>query len=775
MRREIWSDAQMMLASMRVQNYRSIRDATLCLDGLTALVGANGVGKSSLLRAISLFYDPAPSVSEGDYHARDASGPITLTATFTDLSGPARSRFGPYIQGESLVVERVVALRDGRTDAPYHGSRLRCKDFMGFWNQSAASAANAEYKKIRDKKEYSEFLPFAKYDERKAHLERWENDHPDRCMRVRDEGKFFGFKEVGAGYLGRFTRFLSIEAVHDASSDEREARGSALGDIMAMAVRANLDLTPLQDVQEEIVDRVRDVMDRGQIEDQISGLSSKLTDALHAYVPDGRIELDLERMPEVSLELPRAAARLVEDDYKTDVQGAGHGLQRAFIMAVLSYLADAKGRPAPGDGDGQPAPCLVLCIEESELYQHPNRQRHMAEALLRLAKKGGGEERGPTQVVYATHSPHFVGIDRIDQLRLIKKEESGGGEGAPRTVVRQTSLESVAKELAAKAKASGTALKRTFTAETLAARLQAVMTPWMNEGFFAGAVVLVEGEADRAVITGYLSARGSRADSMDISVIPCDGKASIDRPALIFQSLGIPVYAVWDCDGNKKPAERGESSNKLLPSLFGHGYEGPCTLVEENFACFEDNMTATLEREFGPPFMETLSKHASGLGFKAACAVKNAHVVAKTVSDLEAAGHKSPTLEKMMEMMTDLAPRQAGGAAGGRGGDGTAPVAAPESTGAPPAAPARRASSAARATAKSSTTLKAPPVTAGSTRARPSPGATAALRGSRLASAVGGARAAGASDAARAAGPPHAPPGRPLPSPRGSGAGGMPQ
>ena len=681
----------MRLASMRVQNYRSIRDATLCLDCLTSLVGANGVGKSSLLRAISLFYDHAPSVSEGDCHARDASRPITLTATFAGLSGPARARFGPYVQGESLVVERIVGLKDGRTDAPCHGSRLRCKDFAGFWSQSTPSAANAEYKKTREKEEYKKFPPFTKYDERNAHLERWENGHPDRCVRVRDEGKFFGFKEVGAGYLGRFTLFLPIEAVHDASSDEREARGSALGGIMATAVRANLDLTPLQDVQEEIANRVRDVMDRGQIEGRMSVLGGELTDALHAYVPDGRIELDLERMPEVSLDLPRAAARLVEDDYRTDVQGAGHGLQRAFVMAALSYLADARGRPAPGDGDEQQAPGLVLCIEEPELYQHPNRQRHMAEALLRLAEKGGGKERGPTQVVYATHSPHFVGIDRIDQLRLVKKERGGRGGGAPHTVVRQTSLEYVAKELGAKARSSGTAQGRAFTAATLAARLRAVMTPWMNEGFFASAVVLVEGEADRAVITGHLSANGSRADSMDVSVIPCDGKANIDRPALIFQSLGIPVYAVWDCDGDKKPAERGENSNRPLSSLFGHSYKKPRTLVDENFACFGDSTTATLKREFGPPFMKTLSRHAAGLGFEAGRAVKNAHILAKTASGLEAAGCKSATLEKMMGKITSLAPRQ--GVTCGRSDGGMAPAAAP---GPGPPGGARRARTAQR-------------------------------------------------------------------------------
>ena len=755
----------MRLESIRVQNYRSIRDATLRLDDLTALVGANGVGKSSLLKAISLFYDPAPSVSEGDYHARDASKPITLTATFAGLSSPARARFGPYVQGESLVVERVVALKDGRTDAPYRGSRLRCKDFMGFWSQSTASDANAEYKKIREKEEYKKFPPFNSHNERKAHLERWENDHSDRCVRVRDEGKFFGSKEAEGEYLGRFTRFLQIEAVHDASTDEREARGSALGDIMEMAVRANLDLTPLQDVQEEIGNRVRDVMDRGQIEDRMSILGGELTDALHAYVSGGRIELDLERMPEVSLELPRAAARLVEDDYKTDVQGAGHGLQRAFVMAALSYLADARGRLAPGSEGERPAPGLVLCIEEPELYQHPNRQRHMAEALLRLAKKGGGKERGPTQVVYATHSPHFVGIDRIDQLRLVKKEGGRGGGGAPHTVVRQTSLESIAKKLDAKARSSGTAQKRPFTAATLAARLRAVMTPWMNEGSFASAVVIVEGEADRAVITGHLSAKGSRADSMDISVIPCDGKASIDRPALIFQSLGIPVYAVWDCDGDKKAAERSENSNKLLLSLFGHSYEGPSTLIDENFACFEDNMTSTLRREFGPPFMKTLSKHAADLGIEAGRAVKNAHILAKTVSGLEAAGCKSATLEKMMGKITGLAPRQ--GMTGGQSDGGMAPAAAPGGVPAPRTLPAQRAVGAAHAAARGRTEPGHPP---------------APLCGPCGACTAGASAAPGAVGApeyhTRAASQPTepcAPHGRPLPALRGLGAGGMPQ
>lgn len=648
-----------------MQNYRSIRDATLTLDDLTALVGANGVGKSTFFKAISLFYDPAPRVDVSDCHYRNDSDPIVLTATFAGLSEQARDRFSPYVQGDSLAVERVIRVKEGGIEASYHGSRLRCPDFLDFWSQKSASPANTEYAKIRKKEKYKKFPPFRNYEERKVHLEQWEIDHPDRCVRVRDEGQFFGFKGVGSGYLGHFTKFLLIEAVHDASSDEREARGSALGEIMEMAVRADFDTSGLQDIREEMGERVRDFMSREKVEDRLSGLGAELTRALHTYVSDGEIELELERMPEVNLELPKAVARLVEDAYKTDVQGAGHGLQRAFIMAVLGYLASARRRPASEGAEAQPAPGLVLCIEEPELYQHPNRQRHMAEALLRLSRKGGEGEPGRTQVVYATHSPHFVGIDRIDQIRLVRKEP--GGDGGRHTAVSQTSLGSIARELEAKTAGRRKAAGQ-FTAETLAARLHAIMTPWMNEGFFSGAAVLVEGEADRAVITGYLSAVGSRADSMDISVIPCGGKANIDRPALIFRHLGIPTYVIWDCDKHKKD-ERDDASNRMLMSLFGREYTEPCRLVEEEFACFEDDMTYTLKREFGAPFDKALSKNAHDLGFDTKRAMKNAHAVARTISGLKADGLRSDTLEEIMGNILRLPPHPAarpesGGAAG---------------------------------------------------------------------------------------------------------------
>jgi putative ATP-dependent endonuclease of the OLD family len=45
---------------VRIRNFRSILDADIECDSLTALVGRNGAGKSSILKTIELFYSMPP-------------------------------------------------------------------------------------------------------------------------------------------------------------------------------------------------------------------------------------------------------------------------------------------------------------------------------------------------------------------------------------------------------------------------------------------------------------------------------------------------------------------------------------------------------------------------------------------------------------------------------------------------------------------------------------------------------------------------------------------
>src|SRR5207245_4288685 len=129
------------------------------------------------------------------------------------------------------------------------------------------------------------------------------------------------------------------------------------------------------------------------------------------------------------------------------------------------------------------------------------------------------------------------------QVRVRRKTSSG--ETCPKST--QIIGDSLDKIAAAIWEADGRPGQQ-YTAETLQPRLRSLMTPMLAEGFFADVVVLVEGENDRAAIVGTALTLHHDFDSLGVSVIPCGGKGSLDRPAVIFRELGIPVYVVWDGD-----------------------------------------------------------------------------------------------------------------------------------------------------------------------------------------------------------------------------------
>lgn len=112
----------------------------------------------------------------------------------------------------------------------------------------------------------------------------------------------------------------------------------------------------------------------------------------------------------------------------------------------------------------------------------------MAKVFLKLASGGLEGVAQSTQVPYSTHSPLFVDIRRFNNVRRLCKVPSIPGEPKKTTVV-STTLDEVAATIG---KADGQ-IEGEYSGATLQPRLQTLMTPWMNEGFFADVAVLLEG------------------------------------------------------------------------------------------------------------------------------------------------------------------------------------------------------------------------------------------------------------------------------------------
>jgi energy-coupling factor transporter ATP-binding protein EcfA2 len=309
----------MIVKAFQVKNFRSILDEPIDCDNLTVLVGRNGTGKSSFLRALEMFYDPKAAVTAEDFYAEDTIQEIEIAVTFTDLGREGKSLFAPYLDGDDLTVARVFSL-SAKKSGTYHGMKLQNSDFANVRNAGGKTETRNQYNEVRNSPAYSSLPAVKSADQVEEELKKWEAANPGSCTRMRDDGQFFGFTGVGQGYLGRHTRFILIPAVRDAVDDATEGKGSCVTEIMDLVVRRTLaNRTDFVALKDDTQKKYRGIMDPAKLT-ELAGLQTQLSDTLRCYAPEANVSLEWSKLVDIDFPLPKAEVTLHEDGYKCSVQ-----------------------------------------------------------------------------------------------------------------------------------------------------------------------------------------------------------------------------------------------------------------------------------------------------------------------------------------------------------------------------------------------------------------------------------------------------------------------
>lgn len=648
----------MIIKELRVKNYRSIKDATLTLGSLTALVGRNGAGKSNFLNALELFFDQSKKPEEDDYFGRKAGQPIEVEVTFVKLDDAQRERYGGYVNGDELTVARVLELGDKQ--ARYYGSVLQHPKFAEI-RQSASNQTDkrTRFNELVDAGEFPGLTQPARSWQRAEELmNEWEDSHRDQLKRIpkridQKETQFFGF--AGGSLIGQDINVIRVPAVREAQDDANDKGQSPVAQLMEAVVRRRLadrpDYRAFVDGAESDAKLLMSTL-RNEV---IGPLQDELNTNMRMYAPLSTVGLELSYDQLIEVKPPRAGVLLEEDGFATDVGRSGHGVQRAFIFATLQQLSSSRratdnSETSDDDSDVEGAstsvPTTILAIDEPELYQHPSRQRHIASTLRDLSSGRDDGPLGHVQVIFTTHSPHFVSLDRCDDVRLIKKVDCGDSR-VMSTGAHRADVGNIARRLQVASLSA-----RPFTADSLRPRLAAITNPWVNEGFFAQVVVLVEGETDRSVLRATASHMGYDFDGLDVTVIPCIGKTNLASPLAAFQDLEIPCYVVWDGDKHRKKDQRPETNELIMRLVDMEPKAFPC-FVNRLAASFSDNLESTLKSEWGPDVFESaFRKSREKLGLEASS--KNQMVYEKAIGYALADGASSQTLESIVNAIVAL-------------------------------------------------------------------------------------------------------------------------
>ena len=386
----------MRIERLRIRNLRAAKDLDVPLDGTTALVGANGSGKTTILLALRVFFGEA-EVSAEDYYNENTGEDITITATFGGLGPAARERFSGYVGGGGgLEVSCIVHWDGSKGVRSLHGVATQNPDFAAVRSEAREAVAKPLYEELAARPEYAALpRPWPGIRRAREALAGWENDHPDRCRRMLDGGQFFGPGGDGHAHLSALVRLVHIPAEHGAAG----GAGSALDALLDITIQKTLGE---KEEYKALPGRIREACKKAMdsVQDEGFRLADSLNRTLGSLVPDTKVEL-VGTPPEPSAGRPRFDAYINENRYPSPAASAGHGIQRALAIATLHHLSRARAdgesyakiayRPpayrwpardqaapseAPGGADARDArdardaPTAVLAIEEPELYRH---------------------------------------------------------------------------------------------------------------------------------------------------------------------------------------------------------------------------------------------------------------------------------------------------------------------------------------------------------------------------------------------------------------------
>jgi putative ATP-dependent endonuclease of OLD family len=395
----------------------------------------------------------------------------------------------------------------------------------------------------------------------------------------------------------------------------------------------------------------------------LADLAGTLTGVLRNYVPTASVQIEWASAADIDLPAPKGSVRLCEDGFSAPVDRVGHGLQRAFILSLLQVLTTTQVSAAEGEPENPrpAAPDLILAIEEPELYQHPNRQRHFSQVLNSLAAGRLPGVARRTQVLYCTHSPLFVDIAMFNAVRRLRKISNPADIESP--LVSQCSS-AIAQTLATRLeRAQRPAPRNPFSGDSLLARCAHLMGPLLNEGFFADVAVLVEGEEDRAAVSGCAEAMGISLESLGVAVLPVGGKTNLDRPYLVFTGLLIPTYVVFDSDVDLGAAGHGDTIlalQRLVDVPEADIARFPPTRVEDWYATFSPNLTAYIRAAVGNAYEAAVAAYREEHGYPDAHAChKSSRFVASLLRPLLVRPDALPELRNLVARVHRLSPHAA--------------------------------------------------------------------------------------------------------------------
>jgi predicted ATP-dependent endonuclease of OLD family len=393
----------MILREVILKNFRGYKNEhRIPINQLTAFIGKNDAGKSSIFDALAIFFDhPLGKIDPSDFcvHA-GANGELRIGCVFTDfpdlitIDASSVTRLtDEYLLNDdgALEIHKVYEFTDGALKKPRVPAIANHPTASGL--EGLLLKKNADLKKAGEA---------AKIDDG---VDRRSNVALRRAIWASAGDLMLGHSEIqldkedAKAIWEQLSRYLPEYALFRAdrpSTDE----DSEVQDPLKVAIRQAIEevQAELDAVKEKVKARTLDVANRTitKLADFDGTLSSQLS-------PDFKSDPKWEGLFKLSL----------SGDDGIPINKRGSGVRRLILFSFFRAEAE-RLREEHRRGS------IIYAVEEPETAQHPDNQQKVIDALQAIAKADG------CQVMLTTHVPALASLLPIDSIRYVCSHELNG-------------------------------------------------------------------------------------------------------------------------------------------------------------------------------------------------------------------------------------------------------------------------------------------------------------------------------------------------------------
>lgn len=396
----------MNIKKLKIKNFRGYSgETTVNFDDLTAFVGKNDMGKSSVLEALDIFFNDSKGIIKLDKNDVNVSAranednDICISVCFSDLpdrviidSTNETTLSNEYLLNSEGLLEVIKKYPNGGNAKvfirAYHPTNPNCSDLL--------LKKDGELRRIIESKQ------IACGDRTRNAIMRasiWQHYNEDLQLNITDidvtKGDTKSIWEKLQCYLPLYSLFQSDRKNSDGDSEVQDPLKEAVKEILR---DEELQRT-LFEVASTVEAKLREVSTRTL--EKLREMSPDIANTLNPVIPSASGLKWADVFKNVS----------ITSDENIPINKRGSGSKRLILLNF--FRAEVERRQSE-----QNATSVIYAIEEPETSQHSENQKKLIKALEALSTATN------TQVIITTHSPTIVKALRLENIRIIRMDEA---------------------------------------------------------------------------------------------------------------------------------------------------------------------------------------------------------------------------------------------------------------------------------------------------------------------------------------------------------------